>query len=87
MHGERYIFCATIRQELLPARALPGALPSGVRTFLPPPPFGLRRGKPLRATSHHSGTEAGDRLADCDAIDYRAPAAIRERLTAVQWVS
>jgi hypothetical protein len=28
-----------------PARALPGALPFGVRTFLPPPPFGLRRGK------------------------------------------
>jgi len=26
-----------------PARALPGALPFGVRTFLPPPPFGLRR--------------------------------------------
>src|SRR5688572_14466706 len=28
------------------ARALPGALPSGVRTFLPPLPFGLRRGRP-----------------------------------------
>ena len=26
-----------------PDRALPGALPCGVRTFLPPPPFGRRR--------------------------------------------
>src|SRR5256712_7715759 len=32
-----------------PDRALPGALPCGVRTFLPPSPSGLRRGKPIEA--------------------------------------
>jgi hypothetical protein len=41
----RYLFCATVPSDCS-ARALPGALPSGVRTFLPPPPFRLRRGKP-----------------------------------------
>ena len=39
--GGRYIFCATIPSSC-PARALPGALPFGVRTFLPPPPLALR---------------------------------------------
>src|SRR4029453_13434634 len=32
-----------------PARALPGALPFGVRTFLPPSPFRARVGKLFRA--------------------------------------
>ena len=41
----RYFFCATVPSDCS-ARALPGALPSGVRTFLPPPPFRLRRGRP-----------------------------------------
>src|SRR5688572_24046340 len=41
----RYVFCATNPSDCS-ARALPGALPSGVRTFLPPSPFRLRRGKP-----------------------------------------
>ena len=36
--GGRYIFCAT-GPSGYPARALPGALPSGVRTFLPRPHF------------------------------------------------
>jgi len=53
------------------ARALPGALPSGVRTFLRPPPFRLRRDKPEGPLTVYPGTKAGDRLADCDAIDYR----------------
>src|SRR5688572_19377095 len=34
-HSGRYLFCATIPSSC-PARALPGALPFGVRTFLPP---------------------------------------------------
>ena len=41
-----------------PARALPGALPCGVRTFLPPPLF-ASRGRPAPARAR----EAGDRLA------------------------
>src|SRR5215210_2430338 len=36
--GGRYIFCATDPSGY-PARALPGALPYGVRTFLPPTPL------------------------------------------------
>src|SRR5262245_64936185 len=67
-----------------PARALPGALPCGVRTFLPPPSFGLRRGKPgdlrwetlsprAEGTADLSrrsakGAKADGRLADCDSI-------------------
>ena len=54
-----------------PARALPGALPFGVRTFLPPSPFGLRREarcspRTTRCTPAHQGAKTGDRLADCD---------------------
>jgi len=30
-----------------PARALPGALPFGVRTFLPPTPYQATAGKPM----------------------------------------
>jgi len=48
----RCIFCAT-GPSGCPARELPGALPSGVRTFLPP-----RRAK--------RAAEAGGRLAGCD---------------------
>jgi hypothetical protein len=49
-----------------PARALPGALPFGVRTFLPPPPFGPQRGKLVSLPAEAPGTKTGDRLADCD---------------------
>src|SRR4051812_28595990 len=56
MHGERYVFCATVRQELLPARALPGALPSGVRTFLPPSPF-RASARQARESSPYRGAE------------------------------
>src|SRR5262249_28272785 len=42
--GGRYVFCAT-NPSGCPDRELPGALPCGVRTFLPPTPSGLRRGK------------------------------------------
>ena len=54
--GERYIFCATSPSGC-PDRALPGALPCGVRTFLPPlhlQRLGERRssGSLRRRTSH-----------------------------------
>jgi hypothetical protein len=39
----RYIFCAT-NPSSYPARALPGALPFGVRTFLSPSHFAVARG-------------------------------------------
>ena len=41
-----------------PDRALPGALPCGVRTFLPPSPYGLRRGKPIEGLSRRSARKA-----------------------------
>jgi len=41
----RYFFCAT-GPSSCPARELPGALPFGARTFLPPSPFGLRWASP-----------------------------------------
>ena len=44
--ARRYVFCATSPSSC-PDRALPGALPCGVRTFLPPPslaPCGARFG-------------------------------------------
>src|SRR5688572_3090775 len=47
---ERYIFCAT-GPSSCPARALPGALPCGARTFLSRLPF---------------RTDISDRLADCE---------------------
>ena len=53
----RYIFCATSPSSH-PDRALPGALPFGVRTFLLPSPF--------QAT-------AGDHLADCDVLYCTSP--------------
>ena len=54
----RYFFCATDPSDCS-ARALPGALPSGVRTFLPPPPLAKPRGL--------TRSEAGDRLVGYDA--------------------
>ena len=59
----RYIFCATIPSSY-PARALPGALPFGVRTFLPPSPL---------ASIARAKTDG--RLTDCDLsiITYRSP--------------
>ena len=53
-----------------PDRALPGALPCGVRTFLSPSSYGLRRSKPLRACPRRSAhsAEAGGRLADCGGL-------------------
>jgi len=66
-YPRRYVFCAT-NPSSHPARALPGALPCGVRTFLPPSPFRATVDKPLSrpAAPKHRGAKAGDRLADCD---------------------
>ena len=54
-----------------PARALPGALPFGVRTFLPPTPFGLWHDKleslPRRST-RYDGRRSSSRLRQ---FDYR----------------
>jgi hypothetical protein len=52
----RYFFCATVPSDCS-ARALPGALPSGVRTFLPPPPFGFDATSP-KARSPVPGYES-----------------------------
>ena len=70
---ERYIFCATIPSGY-PARALPGALPSGVRTFLPRSRFATRRspaGRPDRQRS--SG------LAAASLFDARVRDGVRDR--------
>ena len=46
----RYIFCAT-GPSSHPARALPGALPFGVRTFLSPDHFAVTHGWPKQRSS------------------------------------
>ena len=57
-----------------PDRALPGALPCGVRTFLPPSrPSGATVGKPLSGLPSEATerAKAGGRLACCELLSYR----------------
>ncbi len=49
-YPRRYIFCAT-GPSSYPARALPGALPFGVRTFLSPGHFAVTHGWPKQRSS------------------------------------
>ena len=56
--GGRYIFCAT-GPSGCPARELPGALPSGARTFLPPSPFRLRRASPRACPTKRVSAKSG----------------------------
>ena len=62
----RYLFCATDPSGC-PARALPGALPCGVRTFLPLQHY----------VAETTVTDGGDRLAGCDMALSHALARVR----------
>src|SRR6185436_6457552 len=76
----RYFFCATIRQIALPGR-YPAHCPPEFGLSSGPRPSGVQRDRPEGPVTVYPGAKAGDRLADCDAHDYLAPAPFPRGLT------